>query len=111
VARRFRKIGSLFACLAVLFWGLAGIAPAKHGAAANAAVQDVDDRPAQGHVPVDGPAGGTDHCGLSGCSFAAMAPVPFGAFVHAHAPGPFIPVDADLPRSGGAPPLRPPRLS
>ena len=131
--RRLRKIApsiSMLAGLAFLFWGLAGAASAAHGAVPKAASQDAQVHThAYGHdVPAvvgerhdgvaavapsdaDNTAEDANHCYTPGCSFAAVTPALFGAVVYAPAStSTFVP-GTDVPKSGAAPPLRPPRLS
>ena len=129
--RRLRKIApAMLACVSVLFWGLAGAVPVAHGAAPKAASQFAHNH-AHGHghsdpVPggeqhdgvaavapsdADNTAGGMDHCSLSGCSFAAVTPSPFGTVVYAFSLASAFAAGEDVPESGAAPPLRPPRFS
>ncbi len=110
----------MLACVAVLFWGLAGAAPAVHGATPKPVSEA-----AQGHAhnharaaqatdagdTANDQTNSQDRCSLSGCSFAAMTPAPLGAVVHALAAAPVLAPDTDAPESAAAPPLRPPRLS
>ncbi|MSP80459.1 MAG: hypothetical protein EXR02_05235 [Rhodospirillales bacterium] len=128
--RLYKIVPSILACVAVLFWGLAGAAPAAHDA-----IPETGSQVAQNHTDhqgaatlatggdhhngvaattpadADNTAGGMDHCSLSGCSFAAVMPLPSGAVIHARASAPVFAPGDDVPESGAAPPLRPPRLS
>lgn len=133
VSRRLREtVPSMLACAAVLFWGLAGAAPGAHGAMSKPAPQSAQSHAHDlGHdhshvAPVAdaGDAAGDqvdnqtdnrtntqDRCCPPGCSFAAVTPVPLGTVVHALAPARAFAPNGVAPKSGAAPPLRPPRLS